>query len=89
MKVESCSRGKPSRGFNGGGTSVVSLGTTDEDLGTGLQRDRQPVSRPLDRRIVVVQSLKSSLTLCDLMDCSMPGFPVLHYLLEFAQTHIL
>ena len=26
------------------------------------------------------------LTLCNLMDCSMPGFPVLHYLLEFAQT---
>ena len=23
---------------------------------------------------------------CDLMDCSMPGFPVLHYLQEFAQT---
>ena len=22
------------------------------------------------------------------MDCSMPGFPVLHHLLEFAQTHI-
>ena len=22
------------------------------------------------------------------MDCSTPGFPVLHYLLEFAQTHI-
>ena len=22
------------------------------------------------------------------MDCSIPGFPVLHYLLEFAQTHI-
>ena len=28
------------------------------------------------------------LTLCDPMDCSMPGFPVLHYLLEFAQTHV-
>jgi len=27
-------------------------------------------------------------TLCDPMDCSMPGFCVLHYLLEFAQTHI-
>ena len=26
------------------------------------------------------------LTLCDPMDCSMPAFPVLHYLLEFAQT---
>ena len=22
------------------------------------------------------------------MDCSMQGFPVLHYLLEFAQTHV-
>ena len=27
-------------------------------------------------------------TLCDLMDCSTPGFPVLHYLLEFVQTHV-
>ena len=26
--------------------------------------------------------------LCDLMDCSMPGFLVLHYLLEFAQIHV-
>ena len=25
--------------------------------------------------------------ICDPMDCSPPGFPVLHYLLEFAQTH--
>ena len=28
------------------------------------------------------------LTLWDLMDYSTPGFPVLHYLLEFAQTHV-
>ena len=27
-------------------------------------------------------------TLCDPMDCSMPGFSVLRYLLEFAQTHV-
>ena len=27
-------------------------------------------------------------TLWDPMDCSMPGFPVLHYLLEFAQIHV-
>ena len=32
--------------------------------------------------------IKSCSTLCDPMDCSMPGFPVLHYLLEFAQTHV-
>ena len=28
---------------------------------------------------------QSCLTLCDPMDCSTPGFPVLHYFLEFAQ----
>ena len=27
-------------------------------------------------------------TLCDPMDSSMPGFPVLHHLLELAQTHV-
>ena len=27
-------------------------------------------------------------TLCDPMDCSTPDFPVLHYLPEFAQTHV-
>ena len=27
-------------------------------------------------------------TLCDPMDCSMPGFPVHHRLLELAQTHV-
>ena len=30
---------------------------------------------------------KSIPTLCDTMDCSTPGFPVLHCLPEFAQTH--
>ena len=27
-------------------------------------------------------------TLCDSMDCSTPGFPVLHQLPELAQTHV-
>ena len=31
---------------------------------------------------------QSCLTLCDPMTCSTPGFLVLHYLPEFAQTHI-
>ena len=31
---------------------------------------------------------KSRPALCDLMDCSMPGFPVLHHLLEFAHIHV-
>ena len=37
--------------------------------------------------IVVVQSL-SCVWLCDLMDCSTPGFPVFHCLSEFARTRI-
>ena len=31
---------------------------------------------------------KSCLTLCDPTDCSTPGLPVPHYLLEFAQVHV-
>ena len=31
---------------------------------------------------------KTRLTLCSPVDCSAPGFPVLHCLLEFAQTHV-
>ena len=31
---------------------------------------------------------QSCLTLCDPMDCSMPGLPVHHQLLEFTQTHV-
>ena len=30
----------------------------------------------------------SHVQLCDPMDCSTPGFPVLHFLLEFAQTYV-
>ena len=31
---------------------------------------------------------KSYLSLCNSMECSIPGFPVLHYLLEFAQVNV-
>ena len=36
----------------------------------------------------VTSVAQSCLTLCDPMDCSMPGFPVHHQLLEFVQTHV-
>ena len=32
--------------------------------------------------------IRSCLTLCNPMDCRTPGFPVLHHLTEFAQTHV-
>ena len=31
--------------------------------------------------------IQSCQTLCDYMDCSMPGFPVLHHILDLVQTH--
>ena len=31
---------------------------------------------------------QSCQTLCDPMDCSTPGFPILHYLLDIAQIHV-
>ena len=36
----------------------------------------------------VIQFSQSCPTLCNLMDCSMPGFPIHHDLPEFAQTHV-
>ena len=35
-----------------------------------------------------VQFSQSCMALCDLMDCSIPGFPVHHHLLELAQIHV-
>ena len=37
---------------------------------------------------VVVVQLLSHVQLCDPVDCSAPGFPVLHPLLQFAQTYV-
>ena len=39
--------------------------------------------------IVVVRSLSHILLFATPWTCSTPGFPVLHYLPEFGQTHIL
>ena len=36
-----------------------------------------------------VVQLLSCVRLCSLMDCSVSGFPVLHHLLELAQTQVL
>ena len=44
--------------------------------------------KPLFTNTIVVVSHSTCLTLCDPMDCSTPGFPVLHHLPQFAQTHV-
>ena len=40
------------------------------------------------RRGILCSVFQSCPTLCDPMDCSTPGFPVLHHLPAFAQTHV-
>ena len=49
----------------------------------------QYVAEPGSRCSVQFSSVaQSCLTLCDPVDCSMPGFPVYHQLPELAQTHV-
>ena len=42
----------------------------------------------LSRKYCCCSVTQLCLTHCDFMDCRTPGFPVLHYLLEFAQIHV-
>ena len=53
----------------------------------GFKLNIQLVKIMASSRIHSVQSL-SCVQLCDPVDCSMPGFPVLHHLSEFAQIHV-
>ena len=38
--------------------------------------------------LLLLFKCKSGPILCNPMDCSTPGFPVLHYLPDFAQIHV-
>ena len=42
----------------------------------------------LRKASLLLSSCQVVLTLCNPVECSTPGFPVPHYLLEFAQTHV-
>ena len=43
---------------------------------------------PLKIRSFISSVAQLCPTLCNPMDCSMPGLPVLHQLPEFTQTHV-
>ena len=51
-----------------------------------VKRKQSSLKQALLLFVFVVQSLCP--TLCDPKSYSMPGFPVLHYLSEFAKTHV-
>ena len=54
-------------------------------VGDDLVTEQQQNQQKSENESEVAQSF---LTLCDPMDCSMPGFPVRHQLLELAETHV-
>ena len=54
------------------------------------RRSNQPILKEISPGIsleAAAKSLQSCPTLCDPMNCSMPGLPVHHQLPEFTQTH--
>ena len=57
--------------------------TSQTFLITHVTKNLAPSCHPLQ-----FSSDTQSLTLCDPMDCSTPGFPVHHQLLELTQTHV-
>ena len=70
--------------------SVMALSEALEHL-VNEQWDAGNLSHQVTSQLIklfVVVVIQSCLTLRDPMDCSTPGFPVLHYLPEFAQTHV-
>ena len=59
----------------------------EESEKVGLKLNIQKTKITASGPISSVQLL-SRLTLCDPMNCSMPGLPVHHQLPEFTQTHV-
>ena len=60
------------------------MGATTEQVPAALQRQDRPSGNDLNQSYCCCcySVTKSWPTLCNPMDCSMPGSPILHYLLE-------
>ena len=87
METESLAReGQSGRAKNGrwerSALLLRAVGSRRGGVGT------QGMGDTMETLLLCCSVTKSCLTLCDPMDCSMPGFPVLPCLPEFAQTHV-
>ena len=75
-------------GFGMQGKQPLWIGILEVGVG-GKSGERKLSSVPWARLLLLLFRLKSCPTLCNPKDCSMPGFPILHHLPEFAQTCVL
>ena len=64
------------------GRNINNLRYADD---TTLMTESEEELKSLSMKVKVAQSCR---TIWDPMDCSMPGFPVPHHLLEFVQVHV-
>ena len=64
---------------------------TQNQIHRSVEENREPRNKPIHLWLSSVQLnsvAKSCLTICDPMDCSTPGLPIHHQLLEFTQIHV-
>ena len=65
------------------------LGEKEQVLSTSSPyKDTNPITGDPPSSVQFSSVTQSCLTLCDPMDCSMPGLPVHHQFLEFTHTHV-
>ena len=64
-------------------SNIEITGDLDQSLSQVRETDRME-----DWEVQFSSVAQSCLTLCNSMDCSTPGFPVHHQLLELTQTHV-
>ena len=68
---------------------IVTLPLPLHSLEPSKSQESPDLRKDLESQIQFSSVAQSCLTLCNPTDCSMPGFPVHHQLLELTQTHVL
>ena len=82
------SRGRPWAPPAGGGKRDPPPGPPEGARSDAPQVQTSALQNCERRGICCCSVAQSCLTLCNPMDCSTPGFPVLHHLPELAHTHV-
>ena len=72
--------------LDGSGSLIEAVGKTLTSMWSVVKRTQVVYS--MRSQCCCCSAAKLSLTLCYPMDCSTPGLPVVHFLLEFVQIHM-